>query len=71
MSEQQTDALPLAEEQTKTLPIKAAYVFVAEKSGYAGLRAREAKMAENELVKTIDAAPQAWGRAWVRSVRSD
>jgi hypothetical protein len=31
MSEQQTDALPLAEEQTKTLPIKAAYVFGAEK----------------------------------------
>jgi len=31
MSEQQTDALPLAEEQTKTLPIKAAYVFGTEK----------------------------------------
>jgi Endonuclease NucS C-terminal domain len=31
MSEEQTDALPLAEEQTKTLPIKAAYVFGEEK----------------------------------------
>lgn len=31
MSEQQSDALPPADGQTKTLPIKAAYVFGAEK----------------------------------------
>jgi hypothetical protein len=31
MPEQQTDAAPLAEEQTETLPLKAAYLFGAEK----------------------------------------